>query len=341
MGAFDDLMASEERNREAAHTDSRLAEPGPRFSLASVRIVTQGAEREVRRGVDVILVTGATGRVGYRLLEALADMDADVTAMVRVQARAADLPGTPRHVIATFDDPPPGTVLREFDRIFLLSPEHEQQAALETVFIDAIAAAGHQPHIIKVCTDGFQDPDCEVRFMRGHRQVAMHLDALGLPVTYLASAMYMENLIASAETIRRTGTIAAPAGKGQVGWVAAADVAKAAAEVLTSPGHENTTYVLTGPEALGYREVAAWFSDVFARQVDYEDQAPEQARELMLANGLTPWEADGNLERFEWIRQGGASTVTGTVHELTGTGPRSLPEWLSDARANFLADDLY
>ena len=121
-------------------------------------------------------------------MEALADTDSDVTAMVRVEAKAADLPGEPQHVVASFDDPPPASVLRKFDRIFLLSPEREEQAALETLFVNAVAAAGHRPHIVKICADGFQDPDCEVRFMLAHRQVAMHLDALGLPVTYLASA---------------------------------------------------------------------------------------------------------------------------------------------------------
>ena len=268
-------------------------------------------------------------------MEALADTDADVTAMVRVEAKAADLPGEPRHVVAAFDDPPPDSVLRKFDRIFLLSPEHEEQAALETVFIDAVAAAGHRPHIVKICPDGFQDPDCEVRFMVAHRQVAMHLDALGLPVTYLASAMYMEDLLVPAQTIRRTGVIAAPAGQGRIGWVAVTDVANAAARVLTSPGHENTTYVLTGPEALGYRDVAAQFSPVLGWQVEYEDQPPEQAREVMLANGLAPWEADGNLERFDWIRQGGAATVTATLRELTGDDPRPVQDWLADVRASF------
>ena len=292
------------------------------------------------KGVGVILVTGATGAtglVGYRLMEALADRGADMAAMVGVEAEAADLPGAAGHVVATLDGPPPGAVLREFDRVFLHSPAEEEQAALETVFIDAIVAAGHQPHIVKICADGFQDPGCEVRFMRSDRQVAAHLDALGLPVTYLASALSMETLIDSAEAIRRTGTIAAPAGQGRVGWVAATDVANAAARVLTSPGHEDTTYVLTGPEKLGYKDVAARFSAVFAWQVDYEDQSPERAREVMLASGLTPWQADGDLERFEWIRQGGAATVTGTVLELTGTGPRPLQEWLSDSRASFLA----
>src|SRR5271165_7543603 len=183
-------------------------------------------------------------------MEALADAGADATAMVRVEAKAADLPGVPRYVVASFDDPPAAETLRGFDRIFLLSPAHEEQATLETVFIDAVAAAGHRPHIVKIAADGFQDPDCEVRFMRSHRQVAVHLDALGLPVTYLAPSLYMENLVAAADTIRKEATIAAPAGLGRVGFVAATDVAAVAARVLTSPGHDGELYVVTGPEAL-------------------------------------------------------------------------------------------
>jgi uncharacterized protein YbjT (DUF2867 family) len=283
----------------------------------------------------VILVTGATGRVGYRLMEDLADAGADATAMVRVEARAADLPGTPRHVVASFDEPPPAQVLREFDRIFLLSPAHEEQAELETVFIDAIVEAGHRPHIVKMAADGFQDPGCEVRFMRSHRQVAAHLDALDLPVTYLAPSLYMENLLAAADAIREEGTIAAPAGRGRAGFVAARDVAAVAARLLTSPGHDGAIYVVTGPEALRYADIAARISAVFARQVDYEDQPPERARELMLADGMTPWEADGNGELFEWIRQGGADTVTDTVRDVTGAGPQPIQDWLNDARASF------
>ena len=200
----------------------------------------------------MILVTGATGRVGYRLMEALADLRADATAMVRVAAKASDLPGTGRHIVATLDDPPSAEVLRQFDRIFLLSPEIEEQAALERVFIDAVAAAGHRPHIVKVCADGFQDPACEVRYMLSHRQVAYHLDAKGLPVTYLAAATYMDDLLGEAEEIQRTGEIRAAAGHGRAGFIATTDVAAAAARVLTGDGHDGDTYVLTGPEALGY-----------------------------------------------------------------------------------------
>jgi NAD(P)H dehydrogenase (quinone) len=105
--------------------------------------------------------------------------------------------------------------------------------------------------------------------------------------------------------------------------------------VLTTDGHKGATYVLTGPEALGYADIAARFAAVFAWQVEYADLTPQRERELLLANGLSPWEADGAIERFDWIRQGGADTVTGTVRDLTGADARPLHEWLSESRATF------
>jgi NAD(P)H dehydrogenase (quinone) len=286
----------------------------------------------------VILVTGATGQVGYHLMEELADAGAEATAMVRVEAKAADLPGSPQHVVASLDDPPAAEVLRAFDRVFLLSPAHEGQVELETIFIDALVAAGHRPHVVKIAVDGFQDPDCDVRFMRTHRQIAVHLDATGLPVTFLAANLFMENLLEAADTIRDQGTIFAPAGQGRIGFVAASDVARVAARILTDNdgGHEDQTYVPTGPEALSYADVAARVSAVFAREVDYDDLAEAQAKEQMQASGLSPWQVDGNLELFDWIRHGGTDSVTSAVRDLTGDDPQTIEDWLSEMRAAFV-----
>jgi NAD(P)H dehydrogenase (quinone) len=286
----------------------------------------------------VILVTGATGQVGYHLMQELADARAEATAMVRVEAKAADLPGSPQHVVASLDDPPPAEVLRAFDRVFLLSPAHESQVELETIFIDALVAAGHRPRVVKIAVDGFQDPDCDVRFMRTHRQIAVHLDATGLPVTYLAANLFMENLLGAADTIRDQGTIFAPAGQGRIGFVAASDVARVAARILTDDdgGHADQTYVPTGPEALSYADVAARVSVVFAREVDYDDLAEAQAKEQMQASGLSAWQVDGNLELFDWIRHGGTDSVTSTVRDLTGDDPQTIEDWLSEMRAAFV-----
>jgi NAD(P)H dehydrogenase (quinone) len=285
----------------------------------------------------VILVTGATGQVGHHLMEALADAAAEATAMVRVEAKAADLPGSPQHVVASFDDPPDAEFLRAFDRVFLLSPAVEEQVELETIFIDALVSAGHRPHVVKIAADGFADPDCDVRFMRSHRQIAVHLEATGLPVTYIAPNLFMENLLEAADTIRDQGTIYAPAGRRKAGFVAASDVAGVAARILTDPGgHEDQTYVLTGPEALSYADVAARVSAVFAREVDYSELTEAHAKEQMLASGLSSWQVDGNLELFDWIRHGAMDSVTPTVREVTGDDPETVEDWLSDMRAAFV-----
>jgi NAD(P)H dehydrogenase (quinone) len=284
----------------------------------------------------VILVTGATGRVGFRLMERLHDAHADATAMVRVDARAADLPGAAKHVVASLDDPPPAEVLQGFDRVFLLSPAGEAQVELEIGFIDALLAAGHRPHVVKVACDGFEDPGCEVRFMRGHREIAVHLEATGLPATYLAAAPFMENLLPAAAGIRTEGLLQAPAGRGRAGFIAASDVAAVAAVLLARDHLEPSSFVLTGPEALGYSDLARRISAVFARDVGYRDQRPAQAREALLASGLTAWEADGTLELFGWIREGGADTVTSDVRAVTGRDPRPAQAWLEEFRAVFL-----
>jgi uncharacterized protein YbjT (DUF2867 family) len=292
----------------------------------------------------VILVTGATGRVGYRLLEALADARAEAVAMVRVEAKGLDLPGPGENLVGTFDDPPAAEQLQAFDRVFLLSPSSETQAELEIVFIDALVAAGHRPHVVKVAADGFLDPGCDVRFMRSHREIARHLDATGLPASYLAPAPYMEMLLPAATAIRREATLYAPAGHGTVGFVAAADVADAAAQLLTGPvppaGDDPGVFTLTGPESLTYANVASRISAVFARQVRYANQPEDRAREELLGAGLAPWDAEGMLELFAWIRAGGAGQLTSHVREVTRHAPRGLNDWLEGSRAAFLEPPL-
>ncbi len=287
----------------------------------------------------MILVTGGTGRVGYRLLEALRDAGADATVMVRVEAAAAGLPGSFKHVVAAIDEPPPADVLAGFDRVFLLSPSGVAQAELEIGFIDALLAAGHRPHVVKVACDGFEEPDCEVRFMRSHREVAVHLEASGLPASYLAAAPFCENLLLSARSMRRDGLLRAATGPGRAAFVAASDVAAAAARLLAGDRLEPATYVLTGPEALSYADVARRISAVFARDVRFRDVAPERAREDLLAAGLTAWAADGMLELQRWIRDGGTDTVTPAVRDLTGQDPRPVEDWLDEFRADFLDPD--
>lgn len=284
----------------------------------------------------MILVTGGTGQVGYHLLEHLDDAQAEATAMVRVPAKAVDLPPGIGYLVASLDDPPSAEVLQRFDRIFLLSPAIEAQVELEVRFIDAVVLAGHHPHIVKIAVDGFQDPDCDVRFMRSHRQIAAHLDATGLAVSYLAANLFMENLVSAAEELRQQATLALPAGTGRIAFIAASDIAAAAAQLLLSDDASESLHVLTGPESLNAEQLAARVSRVFARQVEYTDLDPDEARKRLLAARVPAWQVDGDLELFDWVRNGGFDSVSADVASLIGHEARTVEAWLGQARGSFL-----
>ena len=82
----------------------------------------------------------------------------------------------------------------------------------------------------------------------------------------LRSSFYMSNVLAGAEQVAREGRLFAPAGDARIAMIDPRDVGEAAAAVLTTPGHDGQTYVLTGPEAITYAQVAAELSATLRRR---------------------------------------------------------------------------
>ena len=107
------------------------------------------------------------------------------------------------------------------------------------------------------------------------------LFASGLAYTILQPAAYMQNVLAQWERITTQGVypIPYPAGT-RLGLVDLADVAEAAALVLTEAGHAGAIYELAGPEALTQTEVAAILALQLSRPVRVE------------VIPLTAWEAN-------------------------------------------------
>ena len=82
--------------------------------------------------------------------------------------------------------------------------------------------------------------------------------------------------------------------------------------------------------------MAARISTVFARHVRYANLPDDRALEELLGSGMAPWDAEGMLELFAWIRAGGAGQLTSHVREVTRHAPRGLTDWLEGSRATFL-----
>src|SRR5262249_23339846 len=83
-----------------------------------------------------------------------------------------------------------------------------------------------------------------------HRETEDAIRATGVPFTFLRNAIYAEIMALGAGAARASGKYATNAGDGRSAYVLHDDCARAAAAVLTTDGHANKVYDITGPEAL-------------------------------------------------------------------------------------------
>jgi NAD(P)H dehydrogenase (quinone) len=84
----------------------------------------------------------------------------------------------------------------------------------------------------------------------------------------LRNSVYMDGLTAQAADMIESGRAAVPPNDVAMGYVTRADCAAAAAAVLTTPGHANRVYDITGPELVGTREIAAAAAAVGGRKIE-------------------------------------------------------------------------
>lgn len=273
----------------------------------------------------MILVTGASGRIGSETVRMLAERRQPTRALVRDASRA---PATATEVaVGDFDRPATlDAAMSGVETVVLVSPSVPAQ---EIAVIDSAARHGVK-HVVKI-TNHKATPDSPVARRRDHAAIEAHLRATGLDHTLLAPNLFLQNLLGFAPAIVRTRGFAMSAGEGRFGMVDARDVAAAAAAVAASPGeHTGRTYLLTGPELVGYADVARTLSEVLGAAVEYRRITPDAHRLAMIESGVPEPAATSNAQVFGLIADGDAEWLTDDVEELTGTQPRSLRDFVAD-----------
>jgi uncharacterized protein YbjT (DUF2867 family) len=145
----------------------------------------------------------------------------------------------------------------------------------------------------------------------------------------------MQNFLRFAPSIRSQGTFFAPMRDGAISMVDARDVASVAVEALTAAGHEEQTYLVTGPEPLTFADAAQELSNVLGRPIRYLDVSPEQARTGMLAAGLPEWYAQDMLGFYAFYATGAGANVSDVVPRIVGRPARRFRSFVEDHRAAF------
>ena len=159
-----------------------------------------------------ILVTGATGNVGSRVVGELRARGVYVRAFVRDKEKAAAILGGGVE-LASGDFSDAASVRRALEGVevvFLACANDPRQVEFETGVIDAAADAGVR-RIVKLSALGAKIGS-SIAFWDWHGRIEERLRASGVPFVMLRPTFNMTNLLGSAEGVRQAGTLFAPAG---------------------------------------------------------------------------------------------------------------------------------
>ena len=147
----------------------------------------------------------------------------------------------------------------------------------------------------------------------------------------------MQNMLGSAGTIKEQGKFFLPMADGKTAMVDVRDIGAVAAVVLTGSGHAGQSYEITGPEILSFHDVAARFTKVLGRKIEYV-HVPMPAYRQTLSKFLTnAWHLNAVCELFQEIADGHDLHLSDSVQKLTGKPPISLEQFIRDHQAVFTA----
>ncbi len=283
----------------------------------------------------MILITGATGTSGRKIVKQLTQSGTRIRALVRDRLKAEKIAG-PNVELAEGDMSQPGTLagaLEGIDHALLLSSPDPNQVEIQGNFIDAAKKSGVR-HVVKFSAIG-ADANASARLLKAHGVTERQLEQSGMGFTHLRPNVFMQNFLMSAGTIASQGAIYAPIGESKISFVDVRDIAAVAARTVTEPGHEGNAYEITGPESLTHAEVAKRLSVVLGKKINFVDIPPSAFKEAMLAMGAPEWMADGLNELYAEWRKGSVSTVSPVVADIAKRDPIAFDQFARDHASAF------
>ena len=283
----------------------------------------------------MILVVGGTGTIGSEVIRLLKAENAEFKALVRDPAKAKTMSSQGVATVAG-DLRQPSTLpgaLAGIDKVFVVTPLVPDQVQMRSALITAAKAAGVRHFVMS--TGIGAAPDAPVQLGRWHGENQKQVEDSGMAWTFVQPGYFMQNLLMYADSIRNSGEFYMPLDDGKVSWIDARDIAAVATTALTTSGHENRAYPVTGPEALGGADLAAILSETAGHTVNYVPISLEQAKRAMMAMGMNEALADAMNEVNAFAPAGHMAGVLDTVARVTGRPARSFRQFAQEYSATF------
>jgi uncharacterized protein YbjT (DUF2867 family) len=275
----------------------------------------------------MILVSGATGNVGGRLVRRLAERGEAVRALVRDPGRARFAEGI-EVVAGDLNEPESlGGALKGVSGVFLLSGYADMPGVLAEIDRAGVS------RVVLLSGGSVLASDLNNAISKYMIASERAVRESGVPWTLLRPSAFMTNALEWADQVRAGDVVRAPFADVAVAVVDPYDIAGVAAEALLNDGHDGNIYMPTGPESLLPEERVRILGEVLGRELRFEAQPNAEAREQMLA--AMPAEYVQAFFGFYADHKLDESHVLPTVREVTGEEPRTFRQWATENAAAF------
>jgi uncharacterized protein YbjT (DUF2867 family) len=259
--------------------------------------------------IMTILVTGATGNIGRRIVDHLIDLGAnDIRALTKNPAKA-NLPDGVTAVTGYLGDPESLPAAFEgVERMYLAPLPRTLDTTLE------LAKQANVEYVVA---------------LSGEAHWQAHADAVaasGLIHTQLGPGEFLENFAIWSEQIKTTRTVREPYPTAVEAPISMDDIARVAAVLLVKPdeSHFGRIYPITGPEALTRADIAEQIGAGIGVQISYQQcgRAEAEARYNPQLGRQAAWYLDQVEDAVSHPQD-----ANELVAELAGTPAQSVAQW--------------
>jgi NAD(P)H dehydrogenase (quinone) len=278
-----------------------------------------------------ILVTGATGQLGSKVVEALLKSvpASQLAVSVRnpekaeaLRAQGVDV----RH--GDFDRPETlDAAFAGIDRLLIISADGDNETRIRQ-HTNAVAAAERAKVGFIAYTSIGNASESPLFLAPVHRATEEAILKTGIPYSFLRNNWYLENEIGSIQGVLAGAPWVTSAGAGKSGWAPRQDYAEAAAAVLAGKGHENTIYELSG-KLMTQEELASALGAVLGKEVPVHQVDDTAYADIMKGAGVPDFVIPILVGIQAGIREGALEIESGDFEKLLGRPTTPIDKALS------------
>lgn len=284
----------------------------------------------------MILITGATGHFGIATIDFLLKKGTpakEIAALVRDEAKAGDLKAKGVTILVGDYENYDSLVeaFKGIDKLLFVSGNDVVNRGQQQDNVVKAAKEAGVGHVIYTSFVRKNETDTSPIYIvaKSHLSTEKAIKDSGLTYTILRNNIYADYIpMFVGHNVTETG-IFFPAGDSPVAFTLRNDMAEAAANILTSEGHENKDYTLSNTEAVTFHDIAQFIGEASGKEVGYV--SPDSAAFVqVLTNAGLPAELIGVSAGFaEGFKQGEFSSTETDLDKLLGRKPSSVKDFLS------------